>query len=517
MRMHQDRSRIARFLLLPIVSGGGALLLPAHADGQLPTKTERFNTDPGWDGRNNRSITAPPVSVTQNFGFTASAHAGGPSGEVGGFITPTGEPAYYAKVLSNLTFNDAFSVTGKLNVEGGGHTLLGFFNSSTVNEWRTANSAVIRLYGRGDYFYAYPEFGTGKWRASAASFPGSGDDFHFASGNAVHTFSLQYNPAGNGGNGMMTAMIDSQTTTVGLPPGYKADGAVFNRFGMLNVVKSYDGPGRFWIDNVSINGGATETFNSNPNWEGLRNNMTYGTQNVRFRFNFGYSPTRNANGAANGEMGGELFRGDSRDSSKMAYYGDRLQDTLDFTRPLHAEGKVSFHRGVSDSTTHIGFFHSTDSVRVSSAQASGVPENFIGATIEGPSAEGFFFYPTYNTDIENQGSGGNRGSGNLYIYPNGASHNWSFDYNPDGAGGLGQIIVTLDGQQAIMNLASGDKNLGAHFNRFGIVTTQIDGNGQTVYFDDLTYSFAVPEPSTAGAAIVVTGVLALRRKRERQA
>jgi hypothetical protein len=39
-----------------------------------------------------------------------------------------------------------------------------------------------------------------------------------------------------------------------------------------------------------------------------------------------------------------------------------------------------------------------------------------------------------------------------------------------------------------LNLDSGHKQIGAWFNRFGIITTHIDGSGQTVYFDDLTYT-----------------------------
>jgi hypothetical protein len=39
-----------------------------------------------------------------------------------------------------------------------------------------------------------------------------------------------------------------------------------------------------------------------------------------------------------------------------------------------------------------------------------------------------------------------------------------------------------------LNLDAGHKQIGAHFNRFGIITTHIDGSGQTVYFDDLTYT-----------------------------
>jgi hypothetical protein len=73
------------------------------------------------------------------------------------------------------------------------------------------------------------------------------------------------------------------------------------------------------------------------------------------------------------------------------------------------------------------------------------------------------------------------------------------DYDPEANGGRGQIVVTLDGQAVALNLDAGHKQIGARFNRFGIITTHIDGNGQTVYFDDLTYTIAiVPEASTAG-------------------
>jgi hypothetical protein len=48
--------------------------------------------------------------------------------------------------------------------------------------------------------------------------------------------------------------------------------------------------------------------------------------------------------------------------------------------------------------------------------------------------------------------------------------------------------VTLDGEAVSLDLAPGDKRAGARFDRFGLVTPWIDGNGQHVYFDDLSYT-----------------------------
>jgi hypothetical protein len=473
----------------------------------MVTKFENFNINPNWDGHNNRFTTAeaPPAArfVTQNFGYSAlTNHAGGTTGEMGGTVTPTGEPAYYAKAIPLLNFNQAFSASGRVKVDGGGNSLLGFFNSNIVthNEWRTPDTVALRLYGRGSYFESNAEYGTSKWRVGASGI-GNGS---FTTATSM-PWSISYDPNGAGGNGLITATMGAQSGSLALNAGHKADGASFDRFGLMGIMKSHDSPGDFWIDDLVVNG-ATTNFNTNPGFVGVGNNTSFTTDNVRFRFDFGYSTTNFAGGAAAGEAGGNFFRGDSRQSATMAYYGGQLDQTLTLNQPLHAEGKVTFKRGVSDSTVHIGFFHNTGSVRVSTAQSTSTPENFVGATIEGPSQEGFYFYPSYNTDAEGAGSGGNRGDAGVEpprIYPDDTTHNWTLDYDPNAAGGLGRVTISLDGQPGYITLKPGEKaNIGANFNRFGFVTTHIDGNGQTVFIDDVTYTTSI----VAGpAAWIVNG------------
>src|SRR6185503_11607227 len=378
----------------------------------LLLRTETFDADPGWDGRNNRATDPGPRLILQNFGFSSSTtNAGGPAGEIGGFITPAGEPAFYGKVITPASFNDPLSASGIINVpQGNGHTLIGFFNADTANEWRTPNTIVLRIYGRGTYFHAYLEYGTGLWRAGGASF---GGEAAIPSGAADYPFSLNYNPNGAGGLGTVSATLGSYSTVMTLDSGHKADGAMFNRFGILNVMKSADDPGQIWLDNVTING-ESHAFSSDPGWDQRNNRRTYTSTNVRPRFDFGYSPGSNlAGGQSGGEIGGHTFRGDSRlefNGSRMAYYGAPLNVTLSLNQLLHAEGKVGFRRGVSDSTTLIGFFHSEGSIRSNNSQNSATPENFVGAAIEGPSSEGFYFYPTYGVDQEGVRADGGRGS-----------------------------------------------------------------------------------------------------------
>src|SRR5437899_1836867 len=66
-------------------------------------RTEHFDRDPAWDGHNNRTTSPEPRMIKQDFGYSPTAHAGGATGEIGGFITPAGEPAYYAKKIPAAT------------------------------------------------------------------------------------------------------------------------------------------------------------------------------------------------------------------------------------------------------------------------------------------------------------------------------------------------------------------------------------------------------------------------------
>jgi hypothetical protein len=464
--------------------------------GQGEERRQKFDRDPGWDGRNHRATTPEPQEIRQEFGYGATRHAGGESpGEIGGFLTPAAEPAYYAKRIPPANFGDRLTASGKFAAASPHfHVLVGFFNSQTVNEWRTPNSIFLRLYGRGDVFYAYVEYATSRWRAggdSPGGFASVADPETgkpqlkgFASQGAVHTWSLVYDPNATGGAGSITAVIDGETAVCHLDEGHKADGARFDRFGLLSIPKSYDTGGEVWLDDITVNG-ELEDFAKDPNWEAVGNRRTYASTGVRPRFNFGYSQTHFAGGERRGELGGVVFRGDVRYPDKLAYYGDRLE-SLSLDKPIMASGRVSLRRGVSDSTTLFGFFHSEDSVAVTDSQASGFPVNFLGVAIEGPSREGFLFYPAYRFIGDAQGYA--RGPELPHILPNGESAAWSLEYNPGKAGAAGRIAVTYNDQKVFLDVPREHREAPARFNRFGIVTTWIDGNAQHVYFDDLMYT-----------------------------
>jgi hypothetical protein len=464
---------------------------PARAE----ERTQNFDQDPLWDGHNNRARVPEPQIVTQKFGFSQTQNAGGKaSGEIGGLLTPAAEPTYYAKPIKPLTFDDRLTASGQFAcTDRHYHVLVGFFNASTINEWRPPNAIMLRIYGRGDVFYAYVEYATSKWRAGADSPGGFATVVNPESGKAdlrgfpsdrPHTWSLTYDPNGNGGKGTVTATIDDETAICNLDDGHKEDGAEFDRFGVLNIPKHFDTGGQVWFDDITVNG-ETELFDSEPKWEAVGTNRTYRTFSVRPRFDFGFSKTNHAGGKSGGELGGEVFRGDCLFPEKLAYYGDRV-GPLTLDKPLRASGRVALRRGISDSTSLIGFFHSERSIAVAQkAPVSGFPGSFLGAAIEGPSRDGFFFYPVYY--FSNGETNFARDSGLPHILPNGESHEWSLKYTPPHDGQPGKLRTTLDSESGVVEIPTIPQGP-AEFNRFGIVTTWIDGNSQRVYYDDLTYT-----------------------------
>jgi hypothetical protein len=485
-----SRDRTARTLLAALIASG---LLSTAFPGE---RVERFDKDPGWDGRNHHSDHFPSRTIRQDFGFCETHRSGGrAAGELGGVLTPAAEPAYYAKPIEKKTFADKLTASGVLACgDGPVHALVGFFNTATVNEWRTPNTIALRIQGRGDVFFAYVEYATSRWRAGGDhprpfarvrnANTGKEEFRGFTAHGASHTWSLAYDPEGHGGLGEITATIDGETAICQLDLGHKADGATFDRFGLLGVMKSADSSGELWLDDLAVNG-SRESFDRDPGWDGFQNRRTYGSKNVRPRFNFGFSPTHFAGGASAGELGGLVFRGDCRYADRMACYGDRV-GPLSLNRALRASGKIALRRGVSDSTTLFGFYHSQRSMAVNPSQASGFPESFLGFAVEGPSREGFFVYPAYRTAGDRQDY--THGPDRPHIHPDGKPHDWSLEYSPSLAGKPGRITLVFDGKSVSLDLHSGDEPTDITFDRLGLVTTWIDGNAQSLYFDDLSYT-----------------------------
>lgn len=463
----------------------GLVLVLCSALGAEHLRTTTFDTDPGWDGHNNRIADQPGRETVQRMGYSATNHAGGAPGEVGGVIQTAAERAYYAKALPHpLMFNDQISASGTLAFTEGhatGPVLIGFFNHDNSYGWRSRNSLAIRIDGRGDVLHAHIEYCTDRYRAGAGAIAQRDpvterftmDEFP---AGGTHTWSFDYDPNAADGAGAATFTFDDKTATMGLDGDHKKDGAIFDRFGLFNVMKSSDNRAEVYLDNVTING-EKDTFDADPHWVSDGNPAEYRARIVRPWFDFGYSATNFAGGKP-GEMGGVVFRGDHRFDNTKSFYGDRTAE-LTLKAPLHARGRVSLMRGVSDSGTLIGWFHAEKSLQ-NGTDKSTIPQDFLGVFVEGPSREGFLFRPAYRVHGEDNGV-----AAGPYILPDSSRHQWTLDFEP---GPPARITVSLDGESVSLPIPDEQLAQGASFNRFGIITTQIDGNLEIIYFDDLTYT-----------------------------
>jgi hypothetical protein len=472
--------------------------LIASSSSMGAMRQENFDREPpGWTGINNRSTAFSIKTVQQNFGYSpATAHAGGSKGEVGGRINPAGEPAFYGYSLPQpASFDTPLTAEGRMYVaKGSGHCLLGFFNTNTLNEWRTPNTMALRINSRGDTFHCHFEYCTARWRAGAGVIgeivPGKSLTATDVPCGKPCQWKMVYDPKAADGRGVISLTLDGTTATCELDPGHHEDGATFTHFGVLPVLKTWDGAGDIWVDDVKVNGVAFD-FSNDPKWDAFNNQRTYTTTDTRPRFDFGWSPTQHAGGMKPGELGGLIFRGDCREPSRMASYGDSI-GPLNLNMPLKARGKMAVLRAISDSTASIGFYHSKHSMQSNRSQKSSIPMDYVGINIEGPSSEAFFFYPVYRVHGDEEKALGHDGGRAPRIYPDRRVHDWFLDYDPQGANGNGRITVGLDDKTCTLDLGAGHKATGATFDRFGICTPWIDGNSVTVFFDDLAYT-AAPE------------------------
>ena len=444
-------------------------------------RLEDFRVDPNWEGRGNRTAEKHARTVGQDFGYSRTNYAGGETiGEIGGHISRSLTPATYATGIPTKTFNDHFTASGKFAVteaDGSSGMLIGWFNTDSRG-WRTPNSLAFRLDGNGGKYWVFFEYGTQNYlTGSGATFEGERYQTTKTppeqADGTVHTWSLTYDPSGAAGNGKITFLMDGNTYTVPLAPGHKADGATFNRFGMLNMQIAGKGM-NVYLDDLSIDG-KTYDFTDDPGWEENGNRVTFDDREIRPYHNFGWSETNHAGGTL-GEIGGLIWRADERKPEQAGYYADRIgQLTMDNT--LKASGKVAMLRASADSAVLIGWFNSETHI-------GAPPKNFVGIMVEGPSRIGHYFRPVY---ANAKGQHEIMATGPV-IKPSRTSHQWRLAYAPDANNGHGQMIVTFNNETVSLNLKPGVRAGGAVFDRFGMLSFQRGGHFVDIYFDDISYT-----------------------------
>ncbi|MFA6564232.1 MAG: hypothetical protein WCV00_20185 [Verrucomicrobiia bacterium] len=475
-------------------------------DGSIPRlKTERFDRDPGWEGHNNRVAPKKVLMVKQDFGYSATQFAGKAAGEMGGRIQRSTRPASYAAPLApaktlddRLTASGSFAITAS---QPGAGVFFGFFNSQQPGgSGRPIGSLGMDFdfEGKGGRLAVRLITGGNKSRGTFITpyLPGKFRPTPLKNDSTRYHWTLDYDPAAAGGNGRFTFTLRSDTHTaqdygllpersrqeaqarfpntttftVDLTPGYKKEGATFDRFGAHNMMKS-GGTATMFFDDLRYNG-QTQEFSKDPGWIGAGNRATFEDREVVGAHDFGYSAMTSHAGGAPGEVGGSLWR-----TGRFGCYADRV-GPLTLEQRLEARGKVKLVTAGPDSDMSLGWFNSA-----AKDKERGDVENFVGIHVGGPTRVGHYFIPQFATA---KGTRGKVDQGPV-LTP-GMVFDWSLIYNPAANGGNGEMRVTLGRESVTLALKPGQKAQGASLDRFGLFTSTAGGQMVKIYLDDLEYT-----------------------------
>jgi hypothetical protein len=211
-------------------------------DGQ----TEDFSKDPKWDAAGNRRTYQPTdVAGAHNFGFSDTNFAGGKAGEVGGTFWRSGKYAYYADKVGPLSLDDPLTARGKVVLKVGApdsDMFLGWFDSTNKDKPPTEAGNFLGVHVGGPTrvgHYFQPQLATG--RGTVGHAPGG----PVLEPNKVYDWTLTYDPMAEGGLGSIRVTLGTESVTLTLRKGMKAEGAKFDRFGLFTsniggqIVKVY--------------------------------------------------------------------------------------------------------------------------------------------------------------------------------------------------------------------------------------------------------------------------------------
>jgi hypothetical protein len=221
------------FGLMNMMKPGGAMTI-YFADLQYDGRTQDFSQDPKWDAAGNHATyKAKDVGGAHDFGFSATNHAGGKAGEVGGTFWRSGKYGYYADKVGPLSLDDRLEARGRVVLKSGGpdsDMFLGWFNSSNKEESPTQAGHFLGVHVGGPtrvghYFHPSLTTATGT-RVQAKTGP-------VLTPGKVYDWSLVYDSAAENGTGAVTVTLGTESVTLPLRKGVKAQGATFDRFGLF--------------------------------------------------------------------------------------------------------------------------------------------------------------------------------------------------------------------------------------------------------------------------------------------
>jgi hypothetical protein len=201
-----------------------------------------MDADPQWNGIGNVVTFEDPIlRPNQNFGYSATNHINKTTGEIGGYMFRHEGPSYYADPVGPFTLDDPLHASGEMAMLAAGADSafqIGWFDSASKRnktdpeyESPQKNHLGITIEGPsriGHYFR--PFYSNAKGQGGA-----KGEGPVVLPDGKVHTWSLDYDPAGADGRGQITVRYDDDILTLDLKEGERESGATFDRFGFYNM------------------------------------------------------------------------------------------------------------------------------------------------------------------------------------------------------------------------------------------------------------------------------------------
>jgi hypothetical protein len=211
-------------------------------DLSIDGEKQEFDADPNWRGEGNRAeLLDYGREGAHQFGYSETAHAGGKAGEIGGLIhNNPSSPAYYADDIGKLSLDQPLKASGRIAVQrygSDGAVSFGWFNSAKRG-YPPANVLGILIDGptstgpRFEGLVGSSDSKLGHRQGNSAPL--------IAPDGKSHTWRIEYDPAGERGQGKMTIWLDEKPTSFALPAAVRKQGATFDRFGIF----AHEGGGR---------------------------------------------------------------------------------------------------------------------------------------------------------------------------------------------------------------------------------------------------------------------------------
>jgi hypothetical protein len=234
-----DGATFDRFGLVNIQRAGNPLSVYV-GDLKLDGQPVDLSSNLGWDGHGNRvSYQDHQQNGANDFGYSASNHAGGKPGEIGGLLWRMDKLfGYYADRVGPLTFADRLEARGRVVLTVGApdsDAAFGWFSSESKDAFPTKTGPFIGVKIGGPTrvgHYFSPGYVTGRGtkgspKTAPVLVPGK-----------AHEWTLVYDPTAANGRGTLRLTLDGQSAAVELSAGARAEGGRLDRFGLMTV-----GPG----------------------------------------------------------------------------------------------------------------------------------------------------------------------------------------------------------------------------------------------------------------------------------